>query len=509
MLSLTTSRRVDIRQFCRLLRHTEAPFTGKPFVPVDWQDDYFDKLFNTRTPDGKRQYRKSFLFLPRKQGKTAMVAPIALYEGFFGQHGGQIIIAAGDREQARKLFDACKNFLDSCPGLAKRCKVFKNSIFFPATKTTMQVISREAKTKHGFNPSLVVVDELHVQPNRDLIDVLTSGMGARAEPLVIYISTAGMDRIGPCYDEFLRAQKVRDGLIDDPTYLPCLYYAEQDDDPFSEETWKKAQPNYLVTVNKAFMENEVRLAKETVADEIKFRTLYLNQWVSNGSNRFFRTGQWEACDTPLLPTEGRLCYCGLDLSSTSDTTAFAAVWPHVDEDGVTTYDVHCRLFIPEEAADRDEAPYRQWAKDGFVTLTEGNTTCFDTVRNYVLSFCEKNSVRSVAIDRWNATHLTTQLIAEGIDVKPYGQGYASMSAPTKLLQTAVLSKRIRHGGNPPLAHQVSNMQVKQDDAGNIKPTKQHSHSTARIDGAVAMIMCFGLCGGEAPPLTDEPQLLVF
>ena len=506
-----TQPRVDIRRFCRLLKHTEAPFTGKPFVPEPWQDDYFDRLFNTLNEDGTRTYRKSFLFLPRKQGKTAMVAPIALYEGFFGQHGGQIIIAAGDREQARKLFDACKNFLASCPGLEKRCKVYKNSIFFPSTKTTMQVISREAKTKHGFNPSLVIVDELHVQPNRDLLDVLTSGMGARAEPLVIYISTAGMDRIGPCYDEFLRAQKVRDGLIDDPTYLPCLYYAEEDDDPFSEETWKKAQPNYLVTVNKAFMENEVRLAKESVSDEVKFRTLYLNQWVSNGANRFFRLGQFEKCDEPLRDTSNLPCYCGLDLSSTQDTTAFVAVWPGMDGDGNHdgTFDVFCHLFLPEENADRDEAPYRQWARDGFVTLTEGNIVDYDTVRDYVLSFCEKNVVKAVAIDRWNATHITTQLTAEGVAVKPYGQGYSSMSSPTALLKTLVLGRKLRHGGNPPLVRQMSHLQVKTDDAGNQKPTKANSHSTARIDGPVACIMALGVASGEVLSVEDDPNLMVF
>ena len=501
--------RVDIRQFCRVLKHTESPFTGQPFVPTPWQDDYLARLFNTKTSDGLRQYTTSFLFLPRKQGKTALVAVIALYEGFFGQHGGQIIIAAGDREQARKLFDACKNFLNSCPGLAKRCKVYKNSIFFPGTQSTMQVISREAKTKHGFNPSLVVVDEMHVQPNRDLIDVLTSGMGARAEPLVVYISTAGMDRVGPCYDEFQRAVKVRDGLIEDPTYLPCLYYAEEDDDPFSEETWRKAQPNYLVTVTKKFMEREMLRAKESVSEEIKFRTLYLNQWCSNGANRFFRIGEWAACDAPLLPTDGRHCYGALDLSSTEDTTAFAAVWPLYDsETGVTTYDIHCHLFIPDEKADRSEAPYRQWARDGFVTLTDGPIVDYDVVRDYVLSFCEKNNVRTIAIDRWNATQVTTQLMNEGLDVKLFGQGYASMSAPTKLLHAATLGKRIRHGGNPALALQMSNMQVKQDDADNIKPTKSNSHSTARIDGAVATIMCFGLCGGEAPPPTDDPILMV-
>lgn len=506
-----TKRRVDIRDFARLLKHTEAPFAGQPFIPQPWQDEYLDRLFNTLRPDGLRQYQRSLLALPRKQGKTAMCAVIGAYEGFFGAEGGQILIAAGDRKQASLLFTACSRYIESCPGLLRRCKIYKNSIVIPSKNSTIQFLSSEHKGKHGFNPSLVVVDEYHVQTNRDLVDVLESGMGAREEPLVIYVTTAGMDRVGPCYDEWQRAIRVRDGLIDDPTFLPCIYAAADDADPFSEETWKAAQPNYGTTTRKEFMEREAALARESVAQEIKFRTLYLNQWVSNGANRFFRTGQWESCNEPLRPAGERPCYCGLDLSSTQDTTAFVAVWPGFDEDGDPdgTYDVFAHLFLPEDNADRDEAPYRQWAKDGFVTLTEGDITDYDAVRDYVLSFCERNVVRGVAIDRWNALHITTQLVSEGVEVKPYGQGYASMSSPTKLLSTLVLSRKIRHGGNPALALQVSNMQVRVDDAGNIKPTKQHSHSTARIDSAVAMIMALGIASGESHGPTEEPQLVVF
>lgn len=436
---------------------------------------------------------------------SSMCAVIGAYEGFFGADGGQILIAAGDRKQASLLFTAASRYIESCPGLLRRCKIYKNSIVIPHKKSTIQFLSSEHKGKHGFNPSLVLLDEYHVQPNRDLVDVLESGMGARDEPLVIYVTTAGMDRIGPCYDEWQRALKVRDGLIDDPTFLPCIFAADDDADPFLEETWKAAQPNYGVTVRKEFMEREAALARESVAQEIKFRTLYLNQWVSNGANRFFRSGVIDKCMVPTKPPGERIAYCGLDLSSNTDTTAFVAVWP--DDDG--SFDVHCHIFIPEENADRDEAPYRQWAKDGFCTLTEGDLVDFDAVRNYVLSFCEKNAVRAVAIDRWNATHITTQLVAEGIEVKPYGQGYASMSAPTKLLEALVLGGRLRLGDNKAIALHLSNMQVRVDDAGNIKPTKQHSHSTARIDAAVALVMSLGLASSEAHGPAEEPTLIVF
>ena len=494
----------DIREFATWLRHSEGKFAGEPFVLMPWQEDYLCKLYNTKRPDGRRQYERSLLAIPRKNGKTAMCGLIGAYEGFFDDEGGQILIAAGDRKQAALLFTACSRYIESCPGLARRSKVYKNSIVIPSKNSTIQFLSSEHKGKHGYNPSLVVVDEYHVQRNRDLVDVLESGMGMRSEPLVIYVTTAGMDRVGPCYDEWQRALKVRDGLISDPTFLPCIYSADETDDIFAEATWAKANPNYGITIRKEFLEREAALAKESVAQEIKFKTLYLNTWTSNGANRFFRTGQWEACNAPLRPTAGRACWCGLDLSSTSDTTAFCAVWP--DDDG--TYDVFAHLFIPEESADRDEAPYRQWAKDGFVTITDGNVTDYDVVRDYVLSFCEKNLVRSVAIDRWNATHLTTQLVNEGVDVKPYGQGYASLSAPTKMLEALVMGQKIRHAGNPPLALHISNMQVKQDDAGNIKPTKAQSHSTARIDAAVALIMPFGVLSAENAGPEEEPNILL-
>lgn len=494
----------DIREFATWLRHSEGDFAGQPFVLQPWQDDYLGTLFNTKLPDGRRQYQRSLLALPRKSGKTALCAAIGAYEGFFGDEGGQILIAAGDRKQASLLFTACSRYIESCPGLIRRCKIYKNSIVVPHNNSTIQFLSSEHKGKHGFNPSVCIVDEFHVQPNRDLIDVLESGMGMRSEPLVIYVTTAGMDRVGPCYDEWQRAIKIRDGILVDPTFLPCIFAAADDADPFTEDTWRSASPNYGVTIRQDFMEREAALARESVSQEIKFRTLYLNQWISNGANKFFRTGLWEKCNSPLRPTEGRPCWCGLDLSSTSDTTAFCAVWP--SDDG--TFDVFAHLFIPEESANRDEAPYRQWAKDGFVTLTEGNVTDYDVVRDYVLSFCERNVVRSVAIDRWNATHLSTQLTHEGVEVKPYGQGYASLSSPLKMLETAVLGQKIRHAGNPPLALHISNMQVKQDDAGNIKPTKSQSHSTARIDAAVALIMPFGVLSAEDQGPNEEPNILL-
>lgn len=499
-------------QFCGMLRHSKGDFAGMPFELMPWQQDFFDKLLFTLKPDGLRQYRRAFLALPRKSGKSQMCAALGLFCLFMdNEPGSEIVVAAGDRSQASILHTAAKHLLESCPSLLRRARVYRNSIVVESTKSTMITVSSESATKHGLNPSVVLIDEFHVFKDRELVDVLETGMGARSQPLTIYITTAGTDMMGPCYKDWQRAIKVRDGVLEDASFLPCIYAADPEDDPFVEETWKKANPNYGITTKPEYFRQFAQKAKDSPADEIVFRTLHLNQW-QKSETKWIRHGAWDANNAPLRETAGRPCWCGVDLASTFDTTAFVAVWPMAEPDGSLTYDVHAKFFIPEENAQKrskeDRVPYQAWAEAGYVKLTEGDVTCYDTVRDYILSFCEKNDVRAVAIDRWNAVHLTTQLVGEGIDVKPFGQGFASMSSPSKLLETAVIGKRIRHAGNPTLAWQMSNVQIKIDDAANIKPTKKHSHSTARIDGVVALIMALGLASGENHGTTDEPTLMV-
>ena len=499
-------------QFCAMLRHSKGDFAGMPFELMPWQQDFFDKLLFTLKPDGLRQYRRAFLALPRKSGKSQMCAALGLFCLFMdNEPGSEIVVAAGDRSQASILHTAAKHLLESCPSLLRRARVYRNSIVVESTKSTMITVSSESATKHGLNPSVVLIDEFHVFKDRELVDVLETGMGARSQPLTIYITTAGTDMMGPCYKDWQRAIKVRDGVLEDASFLPCIYAADPEDDPFVEETWKKANPNYGITTKPEYFRQFAQKAKDSPADEIVFRTLHLNQW-QKSETKWIRHGAWDANNGPLRETAGRPCWCGVDLASTFDTTAFVAVWPMAEPDGTLTYDVHAKFFIPEENAQKrskeDRVPYQAWAEAGYVKLTEGDVTCYDTVRDYILSFCEKNDVRAVAIDRWNAVHLTTQLVGEGIDVKPFGQGFASMSSPSKLLETAVIGKRIRHAGNPTLAWQMSNVQIKIDDAANIKPTKKHTHSTARIDGVVALIMALGLASGENHGTTDEPTLMV-
>ena len=261
---------VDIEEFIGLLAHSRGDFAGKQFLLEPWQREYLRKLLYTYNEDGTRQYRRSLLALPRKNGKTQMCAALALYMGFCDDEGAEVIAAAGDRSQAGLLFDAAKQLLESAPTLASRAKIYRNSIVIPETNSVIKAISSEAGTKHGFNCSCVLIDEYHVFKDRELVDVLETSTGARKNPLVVYVTTAGTDKNSPCHKDWERAVKVRDGVLDDPTFLPCIYAAEDDADPYSEETWKAAAPNYGITVRKEFMEREAALAKESVFQELKF-----------------------------------------------------------------------------------------------------------------------------------------------------------------------------------------------------------------------------------------------
>ncbi len=498
----------DVRDFISCLRHTRGEFAGRPFELFPWQRDYLGKLFNTKREDGSRQYRQSLLAIGRKNGKTQMSAGIGLF-GLVADNepGAEIVCVAGDREQASILFDAAKQMVEGSETLSSIIKPYRKALAVPSTNSVLKVISSEAASKHGYGCSMILFDEFHVQKDRELYDVLTTSTGARRQPLTILITTAGFDRQSICFQIWQYAEKVRDGIIEDSTFLPCIYAAPPDADPFDEATWKMANPNFGVTIKEDYFREMAAKARESTSDEMTFRRLHLNQWTTS-EEKFFRHGVFEACSTPLRPTAGRPCYCGLDLASTYDTTAFVAVWP--DEDG--SVDVQATFWIPGDNAGKrekaDRVPYGPWAKDGFVRLTDGDITDYDEIRDYILEFCEKNWVKGVAIDRWNAVHLMTQLSAEGVTVHPFGQGFGPMNAPTRLLENLTITGSLRHGGNPVLMWQASNVQVKTNDEGLIKPVKKSSHDIGRIDGIVALCMALSLSSGEVHGPQVEPEILV-
>ena len=357
----------------------------------------------------------------------------------------------------------------------------------------------------------MIYDELHAAQSRELWDVLTSSTGARAQPLVVAISTAGYDRHSILWELYSHALKVRERPELDPSFLPILYEAPIGADWTDPAVWHAANPALGDFRSLEEMQIACTRAKEIPAQENSFRRLYLNQWTEQAS-RWLSLAAWDACalgDADPARLRGRRCYVGMDLSSTHDLTALVAVFPDPTGPG---FDVLAQFFVPAEAiADRvrrDRVPYDQFARAGWLTLTPGAVVDYEAVRRHLQVWASLYEVREVAFDPWNATDLVTRLRdADGFSCAPVRQGFATLSAPSKALETAILARHLRHDGNPIMRWCVANVSVDIDGAGNIKPSKERS--TERIDGVVALVMALdrlGRLGGEVP---KTYQMLVF
>lgn len=470
------------------LTHTKGPFAQQPFDLRPWQRKILTRLFTTRK-DGLRQYRTCLLMLPRKNGKTELAAALAIYFLLFdGEIGGEVYSAAADKDQAALVFNVAAQMIRNDPELEAQCEIIDSQkrIVHRKSGSFYRAISAEAYSKHGFNASVVIYDELHAAPNRELWDVLSTSQGARAQPLMIAITTAGYDRHSILWELYAHAQKVAETPSLDPTFLPLLFEAPSEADWTDERVWKKANPALGDFRSIEEMRIACARAKEIPAQENTFRRLYLNQWTEQAA-RWIQLTAWDACQVAIESLRARRCYVGMDLSSTKDLTALVAVFP--DDDG--GFDVLAHFFVPhdsiQERSRRDRVPYDQWARDGFLTATPGNVVDYEAVRQTLKDWAAAYDLREIAFDPWNATDLVTRLQEQdGFVCVPMRQGFASLSAPTKALEKAILSKALRHDGHPVLRWNISNVAVETDATGNLKLSKKVS--TERIDGAAALVM---------------------
>ena len=379
-----------------------------------------------------------------------------------------------------------------CPALNRRVKILtatKRIVYLP-TNSFYQVLSAEAYSKHGFNIHGVVFDELHTQPNRKLFDVMTKGSGdARMQPLYFLITTAGTDTKSICYETHQKAKDIIEGRKIDPTFYPVIYGADEDDDWTDPKVWKKANPSLGITVGIDKVKAACESAKQNPAEENSFRQLRLNQWVKQ-SIRWMPMDKWDECGGVVDPyaLEGRACYAGLDLSSTSDLTALVLVFPPTSED--EPYITLPFFWLPEETLSlrvrRDHVPYDQWAKRGYIQTTEGNVVHYGFIERFICELGERYDIREIAHDRWNATMMVQTLEDDGFTMVPFGQGFKDMSPPTKELMRIVLEHKLCHGGHPVLRWNMDNAFVRTDPAGNLKLDKEKS--TEKVDGAVALVM---------------------
>ena len=494
------------------LTHTKGPFAGQPFKLRPWQErKIILPLFAIDRATGKRKKRMCLLMMPRKNGKTELIAALAI-DGllFDGEIGAEVYSAAADKDQAALAFNVAAQMIRNDPDLSARCDILDSQkrIVDHKTGSFYRAISAEAYSKHGFNPSRVLYDELHAAPNRELWDVLTSATGARAQPLTVAISTAGYDRHSILYELYTHAKRVAANPALDPAFLPVIFEAPVGADWTDEKVWRQANPALGDFRSLDEMRTACARAKEIPAQENNFRRLYLNQWTEQAS-RWITMPAWDACQAPIdrAALRGRRCFVGLDLSTTTDLTAAVAVFPDGD-----AFDVLPAFFVPADRiaqrVTRDRVPYDQWARDGLITATPGPVVDYDAVRALILAWDQEFDLQIVAYDPWNATDLTTRLEKQdGITCVKVRQGFATLSAPSKSLESAILAKKLRHDGHPVLRWNMGNMSVEPDAAGNIKPSKELS--TEKIDGGYALVMAIDAMGRHAhtPPPTYEMLIL--
>ncbi|MFA5234955.1 MAG: terminase TerL endonuclease subunit [Sulfurimonas sp.] len=525
--------------FPERLKHIEGALAGEPFALEPWEQAIVGNLFGWKRRDAKgreiRRYRECLIFVPRKNGKTPLAAGIGLYCLFCeAERGQQNYIAASTREQAGLLFRHARGMVDQCDELSSLCRVYggnapggqSQSIVRESRGSFLKIISSDVTVgKHGKNLNLAIVDELHEQVGRDLVDTLRTSMASanKPQPLMIYTTTSDFDREGSiCNEIHDYASQVRDGIVDDPKFLPVIYEATPEDDWTSPDVWARVNPNLGISVSLEYLQDECKKAQENPSRENTFKRLHLN--VRTGQDkRWIPMDKWDACSDARDPIawrsdmvaalKGKMAWPAFDIGSTSDLTALALVFPKsAIEPESAAFIVLPYFWVPRESAIRrskqDRVDYMKWIQQGFVTPTEGTyseVTDFGFVRRDInqlgawFSFAKAadTGLPIVVFDRlFQGDQMATDLASDGFEPVPFGQGFMSMAAPAKRFEELIISGLLDHGNNPVLRWMASNAAKDEDAAGNIKPSKKKS--SEKIDGIVATIMALS----RVP--TDQP-----
>lgn len=497
------SRAERVVAFLESLEVTAGRLAGTPFRVRDWQRDILEAIYR-EDDEGKRPVRTAVLTFGRKNGKTGLAAGLALCHlaGPEAERRGEVYSAANDKEQAGKTFSEMVAMVEVHPILSERINVkrFGKEMEDFTTGSIFKALSADVAGKHGLSPSCVIYDELGQAANRELYDTLDTAMGARDNPLLMVISTQAATDVAPMSQLVDYGRRVNDGVVDDPSFFLAEYSAPIDADPWTEETWRLANPALGDFLSLQEVRRQAEQARRMPAKEPAFRNLILNQRVAS-ERTFLGVGEWMACNAPvdLDRLKGRKCFAGLDLSAVRDLTALVLVFP--DDDGM--FDVVPFFWLPadglREREDDDRVPYWAWKQGGALLTTPGGVIDPAFIAAHVARLGEIYDLRMLGFDRWRIDDFQRALADTGADVPmtPIGQGFKDMGPAVDLLERLVAERRLRHGGHPVLTWCASNTVATPDPAGNRKLDKMRSRG--RIDGMVALAMALTTAakfGGE-------------
>jgi|DewCreStandDraft_4_1066084.scaffolds.fasta_scaffold03948_2 phage terminase large subunit-like protein len=480
-----------ILKFFSILKHSKGEWAGQSIRLEAWQQFLLGVLFGWRRADGLRRFRTAYVSVARKNGKSTIGAGVGLYL-FAGDQepGAEVYSAATKRDQARITHAEAMRMVKSSPLLRKRVRTFKDNLHIEDTASKFEPLGADTDTLDGLNVHGAIIDELHAHKNRSMFDVLDTATGSRRQPLLFGITTAGFDRQSLCFQLDEYARKILDNIIEDDSFFGLIYTLDDDDDWQDERNWLKSNPNLGVSKKLDDIRRKFNTAREMPAAQNSFLRLELNVWTQS-ETKWLPLSDWQACGAltvDVAALRGRPCWAGLDLSSTSDLTAFVLVFPPASSNGV--YAVIPRFFVPEEnilkRARADRVPYDVWRKSGYLIATPGNVIDYDWVFAQIERDARQYDIREIAFDRWGAARVASELQKRGLTMVEFGQGFASMSPPMKDVEELIKKRRLAHMNHPVLTWCADNVVAVEDPAGNIKPDK--SRSREKIDGFVAMLM---------------------
>jgi phage terminase large subunit-like protein len=494
-----------VLKFFNYLKHYQGKLAGQVIELEPWQCWNFATVFGWKKEEtGARRFATAYNEVARKNGKTTALSGIGCYGLTKDNEGGpEIYAVAASRFQAGKLFKSAKAMVERSPALKQRLTIFTNEIQFDKNVGLMTVLSADAGVQDGLNPHMVLFDELHAQKKADLWNVLESSMvGSRSQSLMWVITTAGYNKSGICYEIRSYIIKVLQGLEENDAIFGLIYTLDEGDSWLEEENWIKANPNIGVSVDINSLRAKAKKAQVMPTAKVDFFIKHLNIWVS-GATLWCNVEQWLKCGTEytwdqLLESQPEALYFGLDLASVSDLCSLTGI--AVMSDG--SWKVIGKHYLPEEAVEnnlvKSSAKYQDWADDGYLTVTPGNVTDYEWIKNDIRWLMERFNVREIAFDPFNSTQLVNDLLAEGVNMVKFRQGALSMNSPMRELERRYLSGIISHNNDPVINFAMSNVVAIFDPKGNMSPAKNKSQE--KIDPAVALFMAVGRA-----MLVDETQ----
>jgi phage terminase large subunit-like protein len=498
-------------RFAEQLRHYKGQWAGQYIRLEPHQVFRLGSLFGwVHRRSGLRRFRTSYNEIPRKNGKSLEAAIVALYATFFdGEPGAEGYCIATKREQAKIVFNDCKKLVQSS-GLRSRVAVLMANLHREDSASKLQPLGADADSTDGLNPSVLVVDEFHKHKTRDMIDVMETATGARRQPINFQITTAGDEPLSPCGDQHDYACKILDRVIVDETFFAFIAAADPGDDWTAEATWRKANPNYGVSVLPADLRALATKAINMPAAAATFRQKRLNLW-ENATTPWLSIDGWRRGQSmwAYAAMTGERCFVGVDMSSKIDLTAVVLLFPPTETR--RSWRIICWCLTPEDTLDerahRDRAPYRQWLEGErqYLRTNPGNRIDQDLVREIINAAAKVYQIEAVGLDPWNVGNLVQHLQTDGFEVVEIPQNVGQMSAPSKDFEADVLDGLVDAGGNPLLAWCVSNAVVQRDTKDNIYPIKKRSRG--RIDPVIAALLARKLAGGPVEEPAADPELV--